>query len=148
MQAATLPLVLRDGRDVVGAAETGSGKTLAFGIPILQGILQEREREHAESRSDLPDEIEPTTTTSSLPTSSSSRRRLRALVLCPTRELALQVCEHLVALGKHCDVRAVPLVGGIAPLKQQRYLAYRPEIVVATPGRLWDVMHKQVTSFF
>ncbi|EFN53172.1 hypothetical protein CHLNCDRAFT_25981 [Chlorella variabilis] len=65
---------------------------------------------------------------------------LRALILAPTRELALQVCEHLQAVGKGCGIWVVPIVGGISALKQERLLAKHPEVVVATPGRLLDLM--------
>lgn len=52
----------------------------------------------------------------------------------------MQVCRHVQAVARRCDIRAVPIVGGISHLKQERYLNYRPEIVVATPGRLWELM--------
>ncbi|GLI61466.1 hypothetical protein VaNZ11_003859, partial [Volvox africanus] len=65
---------------------------------------------------------------------------LRALILTPTRELALQVCTHLQAIGRPCGVRAAAIVGGISDPKQARLLAARPAVLVATPGRLWDLM--------
>lgn len=120
VQAECLPAAIRDGRDVIGAAQTGSGKTLAFGLPILQLLLQRREAAQAAGQPRPP--------------------ILRALVVAPTRELAMQVCEHLQAVGKHVGVWVVPLVGGISQLKQQRLLSKHPEVVVATPGRLWDLM--------
>ena len=54
--------------------------------------------------------------------------------------LSAQVCEHLQALGKPAGIRVAPLVGGIAPVKQERLLRAAPQVVVATPGRLWDLM--------
>ncbi len=66
--------------------------------------------------------------------------RLRALVLAPTRELAVQVAAHLAAVARPVGVRVVAVVGGLAPQKQARELAARPPVVVATPGRLWDLM--------
>lgn len=73
--------------------------------------------------------------------------KLRALVLCPTRELAMQVCAHIAAIAKPLAIRVVPIVGGVSPQKQQRLLGYRPPIVVATPGRLWDVMRNGDAHF-
>ncbi|GFR48029.1 hypothetical protein Agub_g9861, partial [Astrephomene gubernaculifera] len=65
---------------------------------------------------------------------------LRALILTPTRELAMQVCAHLQTIGRPCGVRVAAIVGGISDVKQARLLAARPAVLVATPGRLWDLM--------
>eukprot|EP00850_Spirogloea_muscicola_P021191 SM000240S08608 [mRNA] locus=s240:45111:49660:+ [translate_table: standard] len=118
IQKACIPAAAHRGKDVVGAAETGSGKTLAYGLPIFQRLLKERDSEGGEA----------------------VVKGLRALVLAPTRELALQVCSHLTAVGKVAGIRCIALVGGMAPQKQQRLLSLRPEIVVATPGRLWELI--------
>ncbi|KAF8155797.1 P-loop containing nucleoside triphosphate hydrolase protein [Crassisporium funariophilum] len=142
IQAAALPFASAD-RDVVGIAQTGSGKTLAYGLPILQFLL-------------------------SKPRPSSSKRRpVRALILAPTRELALQVSSHLNALltsieaiktenesdtgptlpgssknqkkpPPHVSVAAI--VGGMSSQKQRRVLDRGVDVLVATPGRLWDIM--------
>ena len=76
------------------------------------------------------------------------RRALRALILAPTRELAMQVCDMLKAVAKHTDVDVVPVVGGMSLQKQERLLRRRPEIVVATPGRLWELMHQKGPEHF
>ena len=76
------------------------------------------------------------------------RRALRALILAPTRELAMQVCDMLKAVAKHTDVDVVPVVGGMSLQKQERLLRRRPEVVVATPGRLWELMHQQGHEHF
>ncbi|KAG6335504.1 hypothetical protein ID866_3576 [Astraeus odoratus] len=136
------------GRDVIGVAETGSGKTLAYGLPILHHILS----------SPRP----------------SSKRKLQALILAPTRELALQVSDHLGAFSsvtsasakeepQEVDLsvdRVLPdgltkrggsgdrgplvsvavLVGGMSAQKQRRILDRGADILVATPGRLWDML--------
>ena len=68
------------------------------------------------------------------------QKRLKALVLTPTRELAIQVKDHLVAAAKYTDINVAVVVGGMAPQKQARILKRCPEIVVATPGRLWDLI--------
>ncbi|RHY27596.1 hypothetical protein DYB32_010017, partial [Aphanomyces invadans] len=121
IQALTLIPAMIEQRDVVGAAPTGSGKTLAFGLPVLQYLLRSNE----------------------------PRAKCRALILTPTRELAIQIVGHLQAMiPDKRRVGIVSLVGGMAIQKQQRQLSYRPEIVVATPGRLWEVMESGETPHF
>ncbi|KAF9971720.1 ATP-dependent RNA helicase [Actinomortierella ambigua] len=110
IQSNTLPLGLA-GRDVVGVAETGSGKTLAFGLPIIQHLAQSTEPEG-----------------------------LTALILTPTRELAIQVKEHLVQFTQFTGHHVVPIVGGMSIQKQTRQMDRNPAIVVATPGRLWELI--------
>ncbi|KAL1329549.1 hypothetical protein HN51_046674 [Arachis hypogaea] len=129
IQKACIPAAAHQGKDVVGAAETGSGKTLAFGLPILQRILEEREKatKMEEERGEEPEKYAPTGI-------------LRALIVAPTRELAIQVTDHLKAVAKYINVRVTPIVGGILAEKQERLLKSRPEIVVGTPGRLWELM--------
>jgi superfamily II DNA/RNA helicase len=100
------------GRDVCGKAKTGSGKTLAFGLPLLA----------------LTDRAEP--------------RRPRALVLVPTRELALQVHDVLLPLAGAVDHRVTPVYGGAHLARQAKALARGAEIVVATPGRLIDLLER------
>jgi len=104
----------------------GSGKTLAFGLPILQQLIQ--------SRKGL------------LRSEEQTQRVLRCLILLPTRELAIQICEHLCQVSKFTNIKIVSLVGGISVPKQQRLLLARPEIVVATPGRLWELISGPVCS--
>ncbi|QRV91424.1 DEAD/DEAH box helicase [Ceratobasidium sp. AG-Ba] len=118
IQKASLPPA-RDGHDIIGVAETGSGKTLAYALPILHHILSQPKR----------------------------KRELVALILAPTRELALQVCEHLKAVVSDAKddngvpyVSAAAIVGGLSLQKQRRVLERGADIIVATPGRLWDVL--------
>lgn len=118
IQAECLPPAIQGRRDIIGAAETGSGKTLAYALPALQSILTAEEEEGT----------------------GPSRNRLRCLVVCPTRELAMQVTSMMKAAATKTDIRVTPVVGGIAAAKQRRFLSRRPEIVVATPGRLSDLM--------
>ncbi|CAE6395872.1 unnamed protein product [Rhizoctonia solani] len=122
IQKVALPIA-QEGRDIVGVAETGSGKTLAYSLPILQYILSKP--------------------------SPSSGRTLVALVLAPTRELALQVCEHLkkfisagagLSKGEVPRVSVAAIVGGLSVQKQRRMIERGVDIIVATPGRLWDVL--------
>ncbi|KAK1411236.1 hypothetical protein QVD17_37783 [Tagetes erecta] len=130
IQKACIPAGAHQGKDVIGAAETGSGKTLAFGLPILQRLLEEREkfeRRQAEESGKADETI-------------VSKGLLRALIITPTRELALQVTDHLKQVAIGTDVKVVPIVGGMSTEKQERLLKGRPEIVVGTPGRLWELM--------
>lgn len=125
IQSSTLSAAILGRRDIVGAAPTGSGKTLSFGLPILQYLLEEADRQE---KQEAPREKLP----------------LQALILTPTRELAMQVTEEL----KRTSCNKVPIgtiVGGFAEVKQKRVLEKtRPPILVATPGRLWEL----VSSFF
>lgn len=129
IQKACIPAAAHQGKDVVGAAETGSGKTLAFGLPIMQRLLEEREKA-AKMLEDKGEEAE----------KYAPKGHLRALIITPTRELALQVTDHLKGVAKGINVRVVPIVGGMSTEKQERLLKARPEVVVGTPGRLWELM--------
>uniref|UniRef100_A0A1E1X5Q3 ATP-dependent RNA helicase n=1 Tax=Amblyomma aureolatum TaxID=187763 RepID=A0A1E1X5Q3_9ACAR len=120
IQVQTLPAAIRDHMDIMGAAETGSGKTLAFGIPLLHHIMERKSRQ--------PEEC------------ASKAMPLQALVLTPTRELAIQVTRHIQDVAKYTNVRIVNVVGGLSAEKQLRLLKRKPEIVVATPGRLWELV--------
>lgn len=138
VQAATLPAALVARRDVLGAAPTGSGKTLAFGLAALQGLVDRgdvvppAEREGQEGSGKQEDE--------------QHEQLARVLVLCPTRELALQVSAALEPFGRAVGARVAPLVGGISPQKQARLLRARPAVIVGTPGRLWDAMSAGVVD--
>ncbi|KAL3626109.1 hypothetical protein CASFOL_029658 [Castilleja foliolosa] len=129
IQKACIPAAAHQGKDVIGAAETGSGKTLAFGLPILQRLLEEREKVErlTAEKGEANEMIAPLGV-------------LRALIVTPTRELALQVTDHLKKVAIGTNVRVVPIVGGMSSEKQERLLRTRPEIVVGTPGRLWELM--------
>ena len=118
IQVQVIP-VMRRGADLVGQAQTGSGKTGAFGIPIVDRA--EVGRANGETpRLGVP----------------------QALVLTPTRELAVQVTEDLNALGRERGVRAVAVYGGHSIVRQIEDLKRRPQVVVATPGRLLDHMER------
>jgi len=136
IQKACIPAAAHQGKDVIGAAETGSGKTLAFSIPILQRLLDEqdkvlRQTDYSGESGEISGQMKKHSGTGS---------PLRALIITPTRELALQVCEHVRAAAKFTSIKVVPIVGGMAAQKQQRLLKQQPHIVVGTPGRLWELM--------
>ena len=129
IQAAAIPEIL-SGRDVIGKAPTGSGKTLAFGIPILEGYLSVKQQGKGNEKTEASEDREPPS----------------ALILSPTRELAHQLAKHLMELVKdlgNSRPRIATLTGGLSLQKQQRLLA-NANIVVGTPGRLWDVMSSTV----
>ena len=185
IQMQTLPAAIGGHADVLGAAETGSGKTLAFAIPIIHGILADRESEESmeeqevaseeEESSDEEEDMEndeletgcirvvndvefnfdvdiieeePVAYVNPFLNGSKGKKRkfqvgkLRALILTPTRELAIQVKNHIQAASKYTDIKTVVVLGGMAPQKQIRQLDQAPEIVVATPGRLWDLVQE------
>ncbi len=122
IQAKAIPLVLA-GQDIMGGAQTGTGKTAAFTLPILQRLLP-----HASS------------------SPSPARHPVRALILAPTRELALQVFESVKTYSKHTPLRAMCAFGGVDIKPQIEELRRGVEIMVATPGRLLDhVEHKSVS---
>jgi len=158
IQCATLPPAILGRRDIVGAAPTGSGKTLSYGLPILQRLLEERRDEYNEQQQQQQQqqqelctmkEVDETHTNNNKTTNDngkiignidSSNRVLRALILVPTRELAIQVeAELLKVCLRSIGIRTI--VGGFAEMKQRRVLEKeRPAIVVATPGRLWELV--------
>lgn len=109
IQARAIPIALT-GRDLLGSAVTGSGKTAAFLLPILERLLY-RDR-HVPA--------------------------IRVLIILPTRELAAQCHEVCSALCKHCDIRCALVVGGLSVKVQEVELRARPDVVIATPGRLVD----------
>ena len=114
IQAQAIPHVLA-GRDLMAMAQTGTGKTAAFTLPLLQLLL-------------------PHASTSASP----ARHPIRALVLAPTRELAIQVEESVETYSKHVPLRSTVVFGGIDIKTQKPALMKGVEILVATPGRLLD----------
>lgn len=122
IQEKVLLPAIRDWKDVSAAATTGSGKTLAFGLPIVHRLLQLQE---------APGWTDP--------------RKMQALILTPTRELALQIVQHLEAVSRYASpaILVAGVVGGMALDKQKRVLDKKhPAIVVATPGRLWELINE------
>jgi hypothetical protein len=121
IQASTLAASILGKRDIAGAAPTGSGKTMAYCIPILQFFLENNNMEN----------------------NNSIESALTALILCPTRELALQVTTEFDKLSRKL-VYCGSIVGGLAEEKQKRILdVKRPPVLVATPGRLWSLVSCQ-----
>ena len=117
IQTQAIPLIL-EGRDLLGSAQTGTGKTAAFAIPILQILSKERE-------SGRP-----------------KRRNIKALIITPTRELAIQVSESFGVYGKHTGLKNTVVYGGVSQYKQTDKLKKGVDILVATPGRLLDLVNQ------
>ncbi len=124
VQTESIPLVLA-GRDVLAGAQTGTGKTAAFVLPMLQILHATRPQPREQSFGNMRPR-------------GSSGLPIRALVLTPTRELALQIEESVRTYGVHRPVRSTTVYGGVGYENQVRALRSGPEIVVATPGRLLD----------
>jgi len=121
IQAAALPDALA-GEHVLGRAQTGAGKTLGFGLPVLTRLAAARD-------------VTP-----------PAPMRPRGLVLVPTRELALQVSEALTPLGAPLGVRTSVAVGGMSIMRQVQSLAGRVDLLIATPGRLVDLLERGAVS--
>eukprot|EP01138_Halocafeteria_seosinensis_P010186 gb/GECG01010403.1/.p1 GENE.gb/GECG01010403.1/~~gb/GECG01010403.1/.p1 ORF type:complete len:882 (+),score=149.46 gb/GECG01010403.1/:1-2646(+) len=132
IQEASIPTAITHYKDVLGAAETGSGKTLAYGLPIIHRLLQRREKMGMDT---LTDE-----TGSKTKNVTARWTTLPALIVTPTRELAVQVKKHLSAMAEGTYIRVEIIVGGLAMQKQERVLSNRPDIIVGTPGRLWELI--------
>jgi ATP-dependent RNA helicase RhlE len=123
IQAQAIPAVLA-GRDVMGGAQTGTGKTASFTLPLLHRLAR-----HANT------------------STSPARHPVRALILTPTRELAIQVEESVKTYGKYLPLRSVCIFGGVDMKAQIAALREGREIVVATPGRLLDHVEQKSVNF-
>jgi ATP-dependent RNA helicase RhlE len=117
VQAEVIPQVLA-GRDVLACAQTGTGKTAAFVLPILHRLSEQAPRSAG----------------------------CRALILTPTRELAAQIGERVSAYGRHLRLRHAVVYGGVNQRGQEVRLRAAPDIIVATPGRLLDLMAQQLVA--
>jgi ATP-dependent RNA helicase RhlE len=123
IQTQAIPIILA-GKDVMGGAQTGTGKTAGFTLPLLQRLAR-----HASS------------------SPSPARHPVRALILAPTRELAMQVHQSVVTYSKYVPLRSVCIYGGVDIRPQTAELREGREIVVATPGRLLDHVQQKSVSF-
>ncbi|AEI50831.1 DEAD/DEAH box helicase [Runella slithyformis] len=122
IQEQAIPIVL-EGKDLLGCAQTGTGKTAAFAIPILQLLVQGQT--HASRR---------------------EKRTIKALILTPTRELAIQIGESFAAYGRHTRLKHTVIFGGVKQLRQTDSLQNGVDILIATPGRLIDLMAQRFVS--
>ena len=116
IQAAVIPTLLEKATDLVGLAQTGTGKTAAFGLPVLQYI-------------------------------DSDLRQTQAVILCPTRELCMQITRDLTNFAKFLPgIKIVPIYGGASIDVQMKQLYDNPQIIVATPGRMNDMIRRGKTK--
>ena len=115
IQEQAIPHVL-DGKDVFGCAQTGTGKTAAFALPILQLLDAKKE--------------------------SNKSRVIKALILAPTRELASQISDNFLAYGKNLGISHCTIFGGVSQGPQVNNLRRGVDVLVATPGRLLDLMNQ------
>ncbi len=120
VQTRTLELLGKH-NDLLIAAKTGQGKTLCFGLPIMDSIVANPEK-----------------------------KGIKARIISPTRELAIQIKDHLhnvIPINLQGKVNICPLVGGMSSQKQERLLGYEPQIVVCTPGRLWELLNEEKNQY-
>lgn len=120
IQEKAIPVVLQK-KDLLGCAQTGTGKTAAFALPMLQ-LLQEKQ---------VP---------------KNTRRNIRALILTPTRELAIQIRESFEAYGKFTGIRQTVIFGGVSQGKQVEDLNKGVDVLIATPGRLLDLVSQRIVN--
>jgi ATP-dependent RNA helicase RhlE len=120
IQEQSIPILLRR-KDLLGCAQTGTGKTAAFAIPILQHLIIDRQR-------------------------NNGPRKIRALIVTPTRELAIQIAESFTVYGKFTGIHNTVIFGGVKQGAQTKALRYGIDVLIATPGRLLDLMQQGFVS--
>ncbi|MDU2671755.1 MAG: DEAD/DEAH box helicase [Clostridium sp.] len=116
IQEKSIPAIL-DGKDILGCAQTGTGKTAAFAIPILQSIIEEKKVDN--------------------------ERKLKALIVAPTRELAIQIGENVTTYSKYLDIKSTVIFGGVNQSSQVRKIKSGIDVLIATPGRLIDLSNQR-----
>lgn len=120
IQEQSIPILLNK-KDLLGCAQTGTGKTAAFAIPILQHL----------ANSQNPDE---------------QRRTIKSLIITPTRELAIQIADSFSTYGQFTDIKNTVIYGGVKQMKQVKRLKAGVDVLIATPGRLLDLMNQGFVS--
>ena len=120
IQTKAIPSLL-EGKDLLGCAQTGTGKTAAFAIPILQKIALDQK-------------------------SSPGGKKIKALVLAPTRELAIQISDSFKAYGRNLKLKTLVIYGGVSAAPQKKELRNGVDILVATPGRLLDLIGQKYVN--
>ena len=117
IQESCIPHIL-EGRDILGVAQTGTGKTCAFAVPIIQRLAKSEGR----------------------------KGTIRALILTPTRELALQIYENVCQYARYVPCSAAVIFGGVSQVPQVEAIERGVDILIATPGRLWDLMGQKIVK--
>jgi len=118
IQEQAIPIIL-EGIDLLGVAQTGTGKTAAFSIPIIHHLITRPK---------------------------DGRKKIRALILTPTRELAIQIDENIKAYSRHTNLQHTVIFGGVKSQKQSARIRAGIDILVATPGRLLDLMNQGIVN--
>jgi ATP-dependent RNA helicase RhlE len=113
IQQKAIPLILNR-KDVLGTAQTGTGKTAAFALPILHHLMNEKKE--------------------------GNKSKIKALIVTPTRELAIQISENFTDYSKHNNIKNTVIYGGVKQIKQVKRLEAGVDVLIATPGRLLDLM--------
>ena len=116
IQEKAIPLILK-GRDILASAQTGTGKTAGFTLPLLQRLSENEPK---------------------------GKRNIRALILTPTRELAAQIYDNVLEYSKHINLRSTVIFGGVNQRPQVATLRQGVDILIATPGRLLDLVNQRV----
>ena len=116
IQENSIPVVLK-GKDILWCAQTGTGKTAAFAIPILQNIVRDKEK--------------------------NDERNIKALIVAPTRELAIQIEENFAMYSKYLDIKDTVIFGGVNQSSQVRKIKAGVDVLIATPGRLLDLSNQK-----
>ncbi|SJN52934.1 ATP-dependent RNA helicase RhlE [Vibrio ruber DSM 16370] len=119
IQNQAIPVILQE-HDLIAAAQTGTGKTAGFVLPILNRLAQGQ---------------------------TQRKKRIRALILVPTRELAIQVAEKITQYGQYLPLTSLAIYGGVDEKPQKQHLIEGVDILVATPGRLLDLYHQRAVYF-
>ncbi|MCY2941283.1 MAG: DEAD/DEAH box helicase, partial [Planctomycetota bacterium] len=121
IQSQAIPVAMR-GEDLLGSAETGSGKTAAFAIPVLHNLTEKGNPAKGQGR------------------------RIRALVIAPTRELSSQILDSFYAYGANTPLKFTSIYGGVPQSGQERALRNGADVVIATPGRLMDLINQRIVD--
>jgi ATP-dependent RNA helicase RhlE len=124
IQKESIPAVL-SGKNILGTSQTGTGKTASFVLPMLEKLSSSHNKQEKTQRG----------------------KRTRALILTPTRELAIQIEESVVGYSKYLDLSSMAIYGGVDAEPQKERLIEGVEILVATPGRLLDLVHQRAVYF-
>lgn len=120
IQAKAIPVIL-ERKDIIGAAQTGTGKTAAFALPVIQLLTQEEN-------------------------SVQNKPAVKCLILTPTRELAAQISESFRNYGRHTAIKSIMIFGGVSQKSQENALRMGAQVLIATPGRLLDLIHQRLIN--
>ena len=127
IQQQAIPVIL-SGKDLMASAQTGTGKTAGFGLPILQKLVEQQAKASNQSQP------------------KKGKRRLYALILAPTRELAAQIGENIRDYSRYLPIRSLVVFGGVSINPQMMKLRGGVDILIATPGRLLDLVHQNAVD--